>query len=75
MAAKTRAYWKDNPVVKVHDGNLNRALRILRTRLENLKLFPTLRERRENPTTSDRRKAKEKRARLRKKRKEKVYIK
>jgi ribosomal protein S21 len=65
-----RAFWLDDPVVIVRDGNLNRALRILRTRLENLRLFPTLRERRENPTTSDRRRAKSKRAALRKKRKE-----
>jgi ribosomal protein S21 len=65
-----KAYWKDDPVVIVSDGNFNRALRLFKSRLDNLKIFPLLKMLDENAKASDRRKAKAKRAALRELRKE-----
>lgn len=73
MAGKTRAYWRDDPVVVVRDGDFNRALRIFKSRIENLRLFPTLKMRRQNPRISDRRKAKAKWAAIRKRKQERRY--
>jgi ribosomal protein S21 len=70
-----RAFWRDDPTVFISDGNFNRALRIFKNRVSNLKLFPILRSRRENPRASDRRKAKAKRAAIRKLKYERRYYK
>ena len=71
--AKMRAFWRDDPTVFVTDGDLNRALRIFKSRVGNLKLFPILRDRRQNPKISDRKRVKAKRAAIRKRKKERRY--
>ena len=71
--AKRRAFWKDDPVVYLVDRNLDRALRILKNRIANLKLFSTLRDRSQNPKASDRRRAKKRRALHRKIKKERLF--
>jgi ribosomal protein S21 len=57
-----RPFQKDDPQVWVRDNNIGQALRVLRSRVENSKIFQMLKEKQLNPKASDRRKAKRRRA-------------
>ena len=60
-----KPFQRDNPQVLVYDNDVNQALRVLRSRVENSKIFQMLKVRNLNPKASDRRRAKERRAFLR----------